>query len=145
MTPATAKMAPATIQWEEGMVRTFNHFKCALCDVCVLTVPTPNDQFVLQTDAFLLCVGAVLSILREEVEFLVSFYARQTRGSEKNCSATELEALGVMCAIEHSAHYLFGRDFVVYTDHKASCSLLSSKCLNRRLQHMELKLQPWSV
>ena len=47
--------------------------------------------------------------------------------------------------MEHFAHYLYGRSFTIYTDHKALCSLLSSKTFNRWLQRFALKLQPWDV
>ena len=34
---------------------------------------------------------------------------------------------------------------MVYTDHKALCSLLTSDSLNSRLKRMAMKLQPWMV
>ena len=51
--------------------------------------------------------------------------------AEKNYSAMELEALAMVASIEHFAHYLYGREFVVQTDHKALVKLLTSKCLNK--------------
>ena len=93
----------------------------------------------------LLGLGAVLSMIRNGKEMPVAFYARQTRGAERNYSATELEALGVVAAVEHFAHYLCDREFTVYTDHKALYSLLSSRSLNKRFQRMALKLQGWNL
>ena len=132
LTPATTKTAPSNIQWDDGMVSAFYHLCSVLSNACMLTVPTSQDEFVLQTDASVLGVGAVLSVIRDGQELLVSFYARQTQGAEKSYSANELEALGIVCAVEHFSHYLYTRCCKVFTDHKALCSLLSSNGLNRR-------------
>ena len=74
----------------------------------------------------------------------MAYYARQLRGAEKNYAATELDALAVVASIEHFAHYLYGREFCVITDHRALESLRTSKTLNRRLSRMALKLQQWN-
>ena len=113
--------------------------------MCVLTVSSADDTFVLQIDASLLGIEAVLSVIKDGEELLVSYFARQTRDAEGNYSATELEALGLVAAVEHFAHYLYGRSFTIYTDHKALCSLLSSNTFNRRLQRFTLKLHPLDV
>ena len=97
--------------------------------VTVLTIPSQEDCFTLHTDASGLGVGATLNVVREGVESPVGFYSKQLQGAEKNYSATELEALAIYKAIFFFEHFLFGRDFVVYTDHKALVSLLRSKRL----------------
>ena len=74
----------------------------------------------------------------------MAFFARQLQGAESRYSATELEALAVIASIEHFSHYLYDRQFMVYTDHKGLCALSSSKFLNRRLQRLALKLQQWA-
>ena len=112
----------------------FYHSFSVLSNACMLTIPTPQDEFVMQTDASMLGVGVVLSVIRNGEALLVSFYARQTRGAEKSYSATELESLGIVGAVEHFSHYLYANCFKLFTDHKSLCSLLSSKVLNQRLQ-----------
>jgi len=62
------------------MGRAFKLLGNSLCDVCILYVPTPNNKFVLHTDASLLELGGVLNIIREEKECLVAFFAKQLRG-----------------------------------------------------------------
>ena len=68
LTPATAKAAPSQIQWEEDKRDAFYHLRSVLVNVCVLNVPAPGDEFVLQTDASLLGVGSVLNIVRIQEE-----------------------------------------------------------------------------
>ena len=43
--------------------------------------------------------------------------------------------------IDHFAYYLYGRNFVAYTDHKPLCQLLTSNRLNPRLRKLSMKLQ----
>ncbi len=59
--------------------------------------------------------------------------------SEVQYSATEVEALAVVCAVQHFLPYLYGRHFQVVTDHQALTALMSSKTLNRRLQGMAMQ------
>jgi len=68
-------------------------------------VPCLSDQFQLHTDASGAGIGAVLNVIRDE-ECPVAFYSRQLRKPERCYSATELEALAVVCAVEHFAHFL---------------------------------------
>ena len=45
--------------------------------------------------------------------------SRQTIGANKVYAATELEVLWVVEMLEHFFYYLYGKEFVVYTDHRA--------------------------
>ena len=58
-------------------MRAFTLLCNSLCDVCVLYVPTLEDEFVLHTDVSLLGLGGVLNIIKEEKEYPVAFFARQ--------------------------------------------------------------------
>ncbi len=104
-------------------------------------VPVSSDSFVLYTDASSGGVGACLHVVREEDEFPVAFFSRQLRGAERNYSVTELETLAIVAAVLHFDFYLYGAPVVVFTDHRACVSLLSSRQLNRRLTRLGLKLQ----
>ena len=144
LSPSTSKSAPSVVDWSSSMLDAFNFLKGALVSVTVLTIPSQEDCFTLHTDASGLGVGATLNVVREGVESPVGFYSKQLQGAEKNYSATELEALAIYKAIFFFEHFLFGRDFVVYTDHKALVSLLRSKRLNKRLFNWMLKLLDFS-
>ena len=72
-----------------------------LCDVSVLFLPTVSDVFVLQTDASGRGVGAVLSVCRDGDELPVGYFSRKLKPTERKYSATELECLGVVQAIDY--------------------------------------------
>ena len=115
-----------------------------LCDVSVLFLPTVSDVFVLQTDASGRGVGAVLSVCRDGDELPVGYFSRKLKPTERKYSATELECLAVVQAIDYFAAHLIGRPFIVETDHKALQYLQRSRHLNGRLTHWALKLQSYS-
>ena len=140
LTPATSKFSPNVVTWETGMLEAFNTLRVSLCQCCVLTVPGEEDVFSLHTDASGRGIGATLNVLREGVEMPVAFFSKQLQGAQRAYSATELEGLAIFKAIYHFAHFLWGRKFVVWTDHKALVSLLDSRVLNKRLNGWVLKL-----
>ena len=144
LSPATAKSAPSVVNWSGERLEAFHYLKGALVSVCMLTIPSQEDCFVLHSDASGLGVGATLNVLREGVELPVAFYSRQLQGAETRYSATELEGLAIFKSINFFDHFLFGQKFTVYTDHKALVSLLKSKRLNKRLYGWMLKLLEFS-
>ena len=140
LSPATSKSAPSVVVWDGARLKAFTTLKGMLCDVCALTIPSSEDVFVLNTDASGLGIGATLNVIRDGVELPVAFFSRQLQGAQKNYSATELEGLAMFKSIFFFDHFLYGRKFVVNTDHQALVSLLRSKRLNRRLHGWVLKL-----
>ena len=140
LTPATSKFSPTVVTWEPGMLEAFNSLRVSLCNCCILNVPVEGDVFSLHTDASGRGIGATLNVIREGEERPVAFYSKQLQGAEKFYSATELEGLAVFKSIFRFAHFLWGRHFVVWTDHKALVSMLDSRVLNKRLNGWVLKL-----
>ena len=136
--PAASNTAPGKVASTTEMLEAFHHLHESLCSHCVLTVPSVSDIFQLHASG----VGVVI---RDGVEYLVAFYSRQLRGPEHRYSATEIEALAVVCAVEHFAHFLFGAKFTMLTDYRPLTALLSSKTLNRRLGGMALKLMQFNL
>ena len=144
LSPDTSKFAPGVVQWSEDKLEAFNHLKGALVNVCTLTIPSQEDCFCLHTDASGVGIGATLNVKRDGVEKPVAFFSRQLQGAQKRYSATELEGLAVFTAINFFDHFLYGRHFVVITDHQALVALLKSKKLNKRLYGWLIKLMDFN-
>ena len=144
LTEATKKSAPNILCWCTVMYDAFVVLCNCLCDFSVLTLPKVSDQFVLYTDASGVGIGAVLSVERDKEELPVGFFSKKLSPSEQKYSATELECLAVVKAIDHFAVYLWGRPFTVVTDHRALQYLDSSQHLNSRLTRWALQLQQHS-
>ena len=140
LSPLTTKSAPSVVCWTAEGLEAFTGLRVSLVDVCVLTVPTQQDTFVLHTDASGRGIGATLNVIRDGKKLPVAYYSKQLQGAQHHYSATELEGLAMFRAINYFSHYLFGTRFEVVTDHKALVSILSSRVLNRRLHGWVLQL-----
>lgn len=144
LTEATKKAAPNIVVWSDIMYVAFCFLCNVLSDASVVVIPCSSDEFLLQTDASGKGIGAVLSVKRNGQELPVGYYSKKLTPAEQKYSATELECLAVVRAIDHFAVYLSGRAFTVVTDHKALEYLQSSRHLNGRLTRWALQLQHYN-
>ena len=144
LTDATRKSAPERVMWCDDMLNEFEYLKCELCGVPSLTLPTVQDNFLLQTDASGRGVGAVLSVVRDDTEYPVAYYSRKLKPREQKYSATELEGLAVIAAVQHFDTYLVSHPFTIETDHKALVFLNTTRHANGRLARWALTLQPYT-
>ena len=105
--------------WTEVHDTAFSALKASLCATPVLAFPILNRQFVLQTDASDVGLGAILTqIDGNGNERVVSYASRTLSDCEKNYSATEKELLAVVFAVEYFRVYLLGGKFLLFTDHQ---------------------------
>ena len=140
LSPGTSKPAPSVIEWTEERLEAFNSIKVCLVNICVLTIPSQEDEFILHTDASGAGIGATLNVLRSGEERPAAYFSRQLQGAQRNYSATELEGLAIFKSVHFFAHFLFGRRFTVVTDHKALVAFLHSRILNKRLHGWMIQL-----
>ena len=124
-----------------NMCASFKHLISILCHEHTLTLPRNNDKLELHTDASTMGIGAVLSVIREDMEKPVAYYSKGLSAAEKNYTVSELECLAVVKAIDHFAIHLVGHFFTVVTDHRALVPLQDSNRLNGRLMRWVLALQ----
>ena len=89
--------------------------KQALLSASVLAMPDYTKQFIVQTDASTIGIGAALTQKHEHegkmVERPIAFVSRSLKPAEKNYSATHLELLAVMYAVKQFRHYILGSNF----------------------------------
>ncbi len=143
LTPHTSATLDGGLEWTGEMRRAFQGLCESLCDFVQLCVPCIHDDFVLETDACASGVGGVLSVCRDGRLVPAGFFSRQLRGAQQRYSAQELEGLAIYEAVKHFSYYLFGKEFVVYTDHKGLVNLMTNKQENRRLYGWALKLSEY--
>lgn len=125
--------------WTDECEKAFKCLKTALTQAPVLAYPHFDREFLLETDASGKGLGAVLSQHQDDQSVRpVAFASRTLQPHEKQYSISELEALGVVWAIKHFRHYLYGYPCTVYTDHEALKSLLNTP-------HPSGKLARWGM
>ena len=99
---------------------------------------------MLHMDASLQGLGAELSVIIDGEERPIAYFSKRLLPVEENNSASELECLAVLKAIDHFAIHLLGKPFTVVTDHRALTALQTSNKLNGRLMHWALALQAYN-
>ena len=112
------------ISWNDEAVKAFNTLKGLLILPPVLSFPNDKDIFILDTDASDVALGAVLSQLQAGEERVIAYASHTLTKSERQYCVTRRELLAVYKYILHFKHYLFGKKFLVRTDHKALTWLL---------------------
>ena len=95
-----------------------------MCSAPVLAYPEYNREFILDTDASDVAVGAVLSHKFGDGERVIAYFSTTHSPPEKHYSVTRKELLAV---VKHFKHYLIGKEFTVRTDHSSLQWLLKFK------------------
>ena len=70
-------------------------------------------------------VGVTLGQIQNGREVTIAYAGRDFNSAEKNYSTTEREALAVIFGIKKFEPYLYGRKFVLHTDHHSLKWLMS--------------------
>lgn len=102
----------------------------------VLIYPDFTKTFHLTTDASNIALGSVLS----QNNHPIAFYSRTLNSAERNYSTIEKELLSIVESTKHFRPYLFGRKFIIETDHKPLVWLYSLKDPVSRLTKWRLRL-----
>ena len=132
--------------WSRECQTTFEELKALLTSSLVLAYPDFKKPFVLETDASIAGLGAVLSQRREDgTTRPIAYASRSLLKHERNYGITEMEGLGVVWAVRHFRPYLYGHFCEVYTDHEALRSLLNTPQPSARwgmaIQELNLKIR----
>ncbi len=127
--------------WGPEHEEAFRDLKKEITSAPVLGFYDPTKELTLQTDASTKGLGAVLLQKGKPIYFA----SKSLTASQKNYVAIELEALAVSWAIEKFHHYLYGKHFILETDHKPLESILnrSLQDLPRRLQRLLMTTLPY--
>ena len=129
----------------------FDAPKEALCTAPVLGYPNFSREFILETDAPLKGLGAILSQQQKDGSIRVIAYASQSlhpsKRSMHNYSSAKLELLALKWAVtEKFCDYLLGSCFQVYTDNNSLAYVQESKLGASQIQWLsELVLFDFTI
>ncbi|VDH94045.1 Hypothetical predicted protein [Mytilus galloprovincialis] len=143
LTDLTKKGQPNQVRWEAIHERAFSSLKNALVKAPVLKLPNFSQVFILQTDASDNGIGAILLQDEDNIRLPVSYASKKLKASERNYSTIEKECLAIVWAISKFQRYLYGKQFILETDHQPLIYLQKSKIANARLMRWSLLLQPY--
>ena len=111
----------------------------------ILRLPDLDRPFVLRTDASDRAFGAVFLQQYEDGIFPVAYASRKLLEREQRYSTMEKECLAIVWAVRKFMVYLFGKPFVLQTDHQPLAYLQQSKYANDRIMRWALFLQPYRI
>ena len=103
--------------WDCSCQKAFESLKETLCSSPVLAYPKPGLQFLLDTDASDVGIGAVLSQVQDGKERVVAYASKRLTAQQERYSVTRRELLAVVTFVNQFRHYLLGQKFLLRTDH----------------------------
>ena len=143
LTDLTKKAKPNRVLWEEKHENSYNELKSALSKAPVLRLPDMNKEFVLQTDASDVGLGAVVMQRYDGLLFPVCYANRKLLPREKNYSVVERECLALVWAVQKFHVLLYGKRFTLQTDHASLAHINKAKLTNSRVLRWSLILQEY--
>ena len=125
--------------WGPEQQKAFESLKELLMSRHVMAYPRTDRGYKLFTDASDTCVGGILVQDDDDgVERVIQYVSHQLSATQRKWSTIEKEAFAVVHCIDKLRAYLYGADFVVYTDHKPLRSLFTKEMRNTKIQRWEI-------
>ncbi|MCH85549.1 transposon Tf2-1 polyprotein, partial [Trifolium medium] len=113
--PLTELTKKDNFSWGSEASLAFEQLKTVMTTSPVLVLPNFNLPFEVECDAAGRGLGAVLMQNRQPI----AFFSKALSDGNLAKSVYEKELMALVLSIQHWRHYLLGRPFVVYTDHKS--------------------------
>jgi hypothetical protein len=121
--PLTALLKKEGFSWGEAAAAAFATLKTAVTTAPVLAMPDFTKPFIIKCDASSHGFGAILIQDRH----LIAFFSRPVADRHRSLTAYEWELIGLVQAVRHWRPYLWGRRFIVKTDHYSLKYLLDQR------------------
>ena len=131
------------LYWTSECSEALEKIKSILSSDPVLAYPRygEEDTFIVTTDASDVGLGAVLSQCQEGEERIIGYGSVSLNKAQKKYSTTDKELAALRFGVKHFKPYIYGRKFIVRTDHKALIYLNQMKNVDPRLMRTYEDLQ----
>lgn len=129
--------------WAEGQEESFQKLKSLISQAPVLAYYDVNKPVIISVDASGTGVGGV--VLQDGHP--IAYASKAFTSCQKNYAQIEKELAAVVFGCQRFHQYVFGKDFVVESDHKPLQSILKKPLAQTppRLQRMLLQLQKYAL
>lgn len=117
-----------SFDWSAPCEQAFKLIKNKLVSAPILAHYDPNAPVSLATDSSSYGLGCVLSQTQKDgSERPICYASRTLSKAERGYSVIDKEALGIIYGVKRFNQYLYGRKFVLVTDHKPLLSIFGPK------------------
>ena len=125
--------------WSDQCDRAFHQLKSALTNSPLLAYVNPYGTFIIECDASIEAIGAVLS--QEPERKPIAYASRRLYQHERSYSNTDREALAIVWSVKHFKSLIYGHKVIIYTDHQALVTERKFKDPDSNHAKMILKIQ----
>ena len=115
------------VAWSDTCQRSFDAAKAALSEATLLTHPHPRAPTSITVDASNTAIGGQLEQLQGKAWRPVAFFSKKLSAAQRKYSAFDRELVALHETIKHYRHFLEGRKFVAFTDHKPLTTAIHSQ------------------
>lgn len=132
------------VEWTENSLRAFEKSKSDLANAATLVHFSSQDPISLMADASDSAIGGVLNTHHTDNTRPVAFYSRKLTPREQKYSAYDRELLAIYSTIRHFQHFVEGREFIIFTDHRPLTFAFTKKsdsCSPRQLRQLDFIAQ----
>lgn len=129
--------------WDNACQKSFESLIEKLTSEPLLAFPNFDEVFYLHVDASKDAIGGVLSQGTIPNDKPIQYVSRTLSDTEKRYSTIEREFLAIVFAIESFHHFLWGHEFIVFSDQKPLSSQLRSQNAEDRLVRYRIRLMPY--
>ncbi len=126
-------------QWNHEQQAALEKLKNIICQATTLTYFNPDRPVIIQVDASQKAVGAALT----QDDKVIAFASKSLTKTEQQYANIEREMLACVFGAEHFHQYVFGKHFVIESDHKP-LEMITKKSLTvtpARLQRFLMRMQ----
>jgi len=133
-------------EWDESCQKAWGELKELLLECVILKFPDPTKPYKLYTDASNYSIGAILVQADENgLERPVHLISGRLNSAQMNYPTIEKEAFAIIYALIKLRPYLYGADFVIYTDHQPLKCLFTKEQKNSRIQRWSVLLSEFAA
>ena len=127
-------------EWKELHQDVFDEIRNILLSEPMVALPTDDGEFILDTDASKVALGAVLSQIQklpngQTKEVVIQYGSKSLTRTQRNYSPAKLEMLAALLFMEKYANFLLGRVFTLRVDSRALLWIMSAALTNNSLSH----------
>ena len=136
--------------WGQQQCQAFQAAQNALQADALLVHYGPSKPIILASDASQYGVGAILShVMDNEQDRPIAYVSRTLSSAEKHYSQLEKEALAIVFAVKKFHYFIYGRPFLIESDHRPLMFLFGDKSgipplASSRIQRWALTLSSYN-